>query len=302
MASEEHQNLRGQLERLPAQIRDYYAAYFSELRNELRRNDLFSNAIPDYLRGYKRIISIGGRDGLIVVHFPVELEITISQTGTEKLLIQFPSVLNAREDVFEFITFPSSPVKDLVSFVNDGEDISDVMPSDSQWGTGVAWVFDRPVPKANLDTGQVTWLASWTRLTAADFNHLHFWEDISRARREAKNDIKPYVKGTKRKELDDAVAPEDVREASVKAGDRGVVIEEFEKPDPALLVEFADPVGQTKALVTYSPDLEKVLDVLVDRDVLEERKQVLNRYEQPLRQWTHDFAASSPVVRGLVPA
>lgn len=301
MTSEEHQDLRAQLARLRGQIKEYYATYFSELRNELSRNDLFSNAIPDYLGGYKRVISVGGRDGLIVVHFPAELEITISKTDTGKLLIHFPSVLDAQEDVFEFMTFPNSPVKDLVNFVNDGEDISDVMPSDTQWGVGVAGVFDRPAQKADLDTGQVTWRASWTRLSFADFNHLHFWSDKSRSRWEAKKDINPYVKGIERKELDDVVAPEDVEDASVKAGDRGVVIEEFEQPDSALLVEFADPVGQTKALITYSPDLEKILDVFVDRDFLKERNQVLDQYE-PLRERTHDFVASSPVVRGLVPA
>lgn len=301
MTSEEHQDLRTQIARLPGQIEEYYATYFSKLRHELNRTDLFLDALPDYLRGYKRVISIGGRDGLIVVHFPIELEITISETGTGKLLIQFPSVLDAEEDVFEFVTFPNSPVKDLVSFVNDGEDISDVMPSKAQWGTGVAMVFDRPLQQADLYTGQPTWHASWTRLTLADFNYLYFWKDKNRAKWEASKDIKIYVRGLERKELDDVVAPEVVEEAGVKAGDRGVVIEKFERPEPALLVEFADPVGQTKALVTYSTNLEEVLDVFVDKDFRQHRKPTLDRHE-PLQEWTHDFASSSPVIRGLVPA
>lgn len=295
MTSEEHQDLSTQLARLPRQIKEYYVTYFSELRNELGRDHLFAKAIPDYLRGYKRVISIGGRDGLIVVHFPAELEITVSKTDTGELLIQFPSVLDAQEDVFEFVTFPNSSVKDLISFVNDGEDINDVMPSDTQWGLGVAGVFDRPAQKADLDTGQITWIASWTRLTFADFNHLHFWEDADRAKWEAKKDTEPYVRGIERRELDDVVAPEDVKEASVRAGDRGVVIEEFEKPHPALLVEFADPVGQTKALVTYSTNLENVLDVFVNEDFLKHRRETLDQNEAP-REQTHEVSASSPVL------
>lgn len=295
MTSEEHQNLRTQLARLRGQIKEYYATYFSELRSELGRNDLFFNAIPDHLRGYKRVISIGGRDGLIVVQFPAELEITISKTDTGELLIHFPSVLDAQENIFEFVTFPNSPVKDLVRFVNDGEDINDVMPSDTQWGIGVAGVFDRPAQKADLDTGQVTWRAPWTRLSFADFNHLHFWADKNRARWEAKKDIEPYVKGIERKELDDVIAPEDVKEASVKAGDRGVVIEEFKKPDPALLVEFADPVGQTKALITYSTNLDRIIDVFVDEDFLKHRGKPLDQEEAP-REQIHEVSSSPPVL------
>ena len=295
MASEEHQGLRTQIARLPGQIKEYYATYFSVLRSELNRDDLFSNAIPDYLRGYKRIVSIGGGDGLVVVHFPIELEITISKTDTGELLIHFPSVLDAQEDVFEFVTFASSPVKDIVGFVNDGEDISDVMPSESQWGTGVAAVFDRPQQIADLDTGQPTWHASWTRLTFTDLNYLYFWEDKDRAKWEAEKDVEIYVRGLERNELDNVVAPKDVEEARIKAGERGVVIEKFEQPEPALLVEFADLVGQTKALVTYSADLETVLDVFVDRDLSKRSNQVLEQNEAQ-REQAHEVSSSSPTL------
>ena len=64
------------------------------------------------------------------------------------------------------------------------------------------------------------------------------------------------------KELDEVKAPADVEEAGVHAGDRGVVVEVFERPEPAVLVEFADEEGQTKALVAYSPDLMHLLEVI----------------------------------------
>jgi hypothetical protein len=62
-------------------------------------------------------------------------------------------------------------------------------------------------------------------------------------------------------ELDEIEAPERIEEAGVKAGDPGIVVGVFKRPRPALLVEYADPAGRTEALVTYSPDLGRVLDV-----------------------------------------
>jgi hypothetical protein len=62
------------------------------------------------------------------------------------------------------------------------------------------------------------------------------------------------------KELEEVRASADVPEVGVKAGDRGVVVEIFERPTPAVRVEYADAYGRTKALVTYAPNLTQVLD------------------------------------------
>ncbi len=72
-------------------------------------------------------------------------------------------------------------------------------------------------------------------------------------------------------ELDEVNAPEDLPKAGVKLGDRGVVLEVFEgRPSedipPALLVEYADSEGQTKALVTYSTNLQRTYGVYPERD------------------------------------
>lgn len=302
MSSEEQQDLRTQLEDLRGQITQYYGAYFAELRSELARPDLLFEAIPDYLKGYKRVISIGGRDGLVVAHFPIELEITMSQMDTGKILVRFPSILDATEDTFEFITFPGSPVSDLVSFISGGEDIGvEISLGEVSWGAGVAGIFNAPQQKVDLETGQLAWQAPWTRLAYADFNHVHFWEDTERAMWEAREDIKPYIRGLERNELDEVVAPRNIEEAGVNAGDRGVVLEVFEQPTPALLVEYADYAGQTKALVTYSKDLENVFDIFVDRDFQVYREQMPNQ-NQTVRERTLDFSARSPIISGLVPA
>lgn len=60
------------------------------------------------------------------------------------------------------------------------------------------------------------------------------------------------------RDLDEVRAPSDVPEAGVSAGDRGVVLVEFENPRPALEVEFLGPDGEPGPCVIYSPDLSEV--------------------------------------------
>jgi hypothetical protein len=298
MNDEENQDLYSLLERLPEQIKKYYGAYFSELRRGLARPDLFSEAVPSFLKGRKRVLTVGGTDGVVVAHFPVELEITISDRGSGEVLLRFPSKQITEEDHYEFVTYPHVSASELVELVSGGEDIDIGISPGVSWG---AKGFNAPQQKIDSDTGQLAWKAPWTRLVCADFNHLHFWEDTDRARREAREDLAPYVRGLERKELDEIRAPEDIEEARVETGDRGVVIEVFEKPSPALLVEYADLEGQTKALVTYSSDLEKVLDVFVDRDFLRDREQILEQADTR-REGTLDFPADSSVISGRLVA
>lgn len=188
-----NEELSAQKERLPAQLVEYYGTYFSELRSQLQRPDLFSEAVPDFLKGYKRVVSIGGRDGVVVAHFPIELEITMSETDGGSVLMQFPSVLDAKEDSYEFIQFPGSPVGDLVNFISGGEDVDiGIPPEEVPWGVRG---FNAPQQKVNPTTGELTWQAPWTRLVAADLYHLRYWENTERARREAREDVETYVRG-----------------------------------------------------------------------------------------------------------
>ena len=53
------EELSAQMDRLKTQLVEYYDTYFSELRRHLSRPDLFAEAVPAFLRGYKRVISVG---------------------------------------------------------------------------------------------------------------------------------------------------------------------------------------------------------------------------------------------------
>ncbi len=87
------------------------------------------------MKGFKRVISIGGQNGVVVAHFPIELEVTFSQTDTGSVLVRFPSVLDAAENTYEFIAFPGSPVSNLVRFISEGKDVGIDVPSEEVfWG------------------------------------------------------------------------------------------------------------------------------------------------------------------------
>lgn len=69
------------------------------------------------------------------------------------------------------------------------------------------------------------------------------------------------ARATTYKELDEVRAPGPLPEVGIKTGDRGVVVMEYERPKPAIEVEYADEEGVPKAFVVYSSDLAKVLAV-----------------------------------------
>jgi len=262
----ESDNLYAQLQALPGQIEGFYGAYFSALRKGLTQPNVFSEAVPDFLRGYKRVLTVAGTDGVVVAHFPIEWEVIVSGKGSGEVLLRFSSEPDAGRDAYDFAAPFELPARELAESLSGEEDIGLQISAGVPWG---AIGFSSPQQKIDATTGELAWQAPWTRLICADYNSLHYWGDPKRAEAEAREDLDPYVRRSEHQtgaaayeELDEIEAPERIEEAGVEAGDPGVVVEVFERPRPALLVEYADPAGRTKALVTYSPDLGRVLDVL----------------------------------------
>jgi len=54
--------------------------------------------------------------------------------------------------------------------------------------------YNFPQQRIDPSSGELTWVAPWSRLIAADFNYLRYWEDPERAREEAKSDVAPYIR------------------------------------------------------------------------------------------------------------
>lgn len=183
--------LRAQQEKLLTQIPEYYRVYFSELRSQLEKPDVFAEAVPDWMRGYKRVVAVGGRDGLVVVHFPMEMEVSIDRDDGTNLL-RFPSELDAGDNTYEFMQFPGESVSVLANFIGGGEDIEIEIEPDVPWGVKG---FSRPQQRVatSSELAELAWQAPWTRLVAADFYSLHYFEDPERAKAEAREDVEPYI-------------------------------------------------------------------------------------------------------------
>ena len=183
--------IEAEKEKLLTQIPAYYSAYFSELRSQLDRSDVFTEAVPDWMRGYKRVVTVSGRDGVVVVHFPRIMEISIDRADGTNLL-RFSSEPNAFDHSYEFIAFLEESVSVLANLIGGGEDIEIGIDPDVPWGVRG---FSRPQQRANTSGGlaELTWEAPWSRIVAADFYSLLYFEDPERARAEARADTEPYI-------------------------------------------------------------------------------------------------------------
>ena len=76
--------------------------------------------------------------------------------------------------------------------------------------------------------------------------------------------------GAQLKVLDTVIATVNLPEHKVLAGDLGAIAEIYTTPDPAYEVEFVNPDGSTRALLTLAPDQVRRLspaDVLTTRQL-----------------------------------
>ena len=183
-----------QQQRLLTQISEFYGVYFSELRDRLEQPDVFAEAVPDHMRGRKRVVAVGGRDGLLVVHTPIEQEIVFTVEASGKTLAHFPAEPNAEDDRYKFVTFPGESVGVLANFIGGGEEIDLDIPSDALWGVKG---FSAPQQRVDAESGELAWTAPWTRLVAVDPYHFGYFEDLQRAKAEAIEDVEPYVRRDK---------------------------------------------------------------------------------------------------------
>src|SRR5215207_578979 len=176
---------QAQLDQAPQWIREFYDAYFAELRSQLERPDVFAQAVPEWMRGYKRVISVFGRDGVLVVHVPVEREFSIYRDDGGKF-VYYPALPNALHDLYHLMEISEEPISVLANFMSGDVDIDLGIQPGVSWGVKG---YNTPQQRIDVSSGQLTWVAPWSRLIAADFKYLQqYWEDPDRAREEAKTD------------------------------------------------------------------------------------------------------------------
>lgn len=149
------------LEELREQITEYYETYYAELRSQLTgHNPATLQSVPDVFKGYRRIVTELGQDGVVVTHLP------------------------SSQDSFDFHISPDRMAKDLAAEHCGGEQIIDYPPG-SDFGT-----YEIAEPLQLVVDDGVVWVAQWTRLEIS--SRLHAWLDIDQARTAARNDLLPY--------------------------------------------------------------------------------------------------------------
>jgi hypothetical protein len=150
------------LEELREQITEYYETYYSELRSQLAGHDTATfQSVPEVFKGYRRIVTELGQDGVVVTHWP------------------------SGQDSFDFHIAPDRVAKDLAAEQCGGEQIIDYPPG-SDFGT-----YQIAEPLKLVVDDRVVWEAQWTRLEIS--SRLDAWLSTDQARTTARNDLLPYT-------------------------------------------------------------------------------------------------------------
>ena len=149
------------LEELREQITEYYETYYAELRSQITGQDPATfQSVPDVFKGYRRIVTELGQDGVVVTHWP------------------------SSQDSFDFHISPDRLAKDLAAEQCGGEQIIDY-PLGSDFGT-----YQIAEPLKLVVDDRVVWVAQWTRLEIS--SRLDAWLNIDNARKAARDDLLPY--------------------------------------------------------------------------------------------------------------
>jgi hypothetical protein len=149
------------LEELREQITEYYETYYAELRSQLTGHDPATfQSVPEVFKGYRRIVTELGRDGVVVTHWP------------------------SNQDSFDFHISPDRVAKDLAAEQCGGEQIIDYPPG-SDFGT-----YEISEPLQLVVDDVVVWVAQWTRLEIT--SRLDAWLSTDQARTAARKALLPY--------------------------------------------------------------------------------------------------------------
>lgn len=150
------------LEELREQISEYYETYYAELRSRLTElAPIPLQAVPETLKGYRRIVVVLGEDGVVITHWP------------------------DGQDSFDFHISPDRTVADLVAEQCAGERILDYPPG-SDFGT-----YEVDEPLQLVADGQVVWVAGWTRMDIS--SRLDIWQSTEQAREAAHENLAAHT-------------------------------------------------------------------------------------------------------------
>jgi hypothetical protein len=174
---------QGKLNKLRYDIEGYFRAYYSELRKHIVEHDPDFQVLPLWFKGGREIQSQACSDGVMVVHRPYD---EMSRTFTD------------RPDSYKGFLTPDEPVKTAVTRMipprPGGEIEISLLDYPSGQGFG-AISYEEPVQLIHqLDADkELVEEVPWTRLDAADLDHLNIWQDKAEARQNARRLLEQYL-------------------------------------------------------------------------------------------------------------
>lgn len=150
------------LEGLKDRITDYYQTYYAELRSQLSGwNRAALGSVPEWLAGHKRIVTVLGKDGIVVTHWP------------------------SGQDSFDFHISPEKTAQDIAAEQCGGERVLDYPPG-SDFGT-----YEIGEPLRLVVDGRTVWTSEWTRMEIT--SRPDAWRSTDEAREAAGAALRPYA-------------------------------------------------------------------------------------------------------------
>jgi hypothetical protein len=176
------------LDRLRHDIEEYYSAYHSELRKQIAEHDPEFQVLPHWLKGGRKVVTICCEDGVVVVHLPYEPD---TMTFLD------------REDSYDFYLRPGELVGEWVAeyghpWMNPGGLPVDMQPLIAEYAPGEDfgpgyWLEPRR-SYSPLDSERfMTEEDKWSRLDYTNMQKLDIWQDVPRAREQARYIPRRYI-------------------------------------------------------------------------------------------------------------
>jgi hypothetical protein len=159
------------LERIREEVIRYFQAYYSELRNEMKKRD--PAAVPEYLRGHRHIMFELGKDGAVITHLPSEKD----------------------EDTFDFRVVQDDWVRDIAAVKALKTPSGTVKSVPLDYDLGEDFGDSTYLGPLVHQEGDLYYDTNWVQMDFTSWVNLGRWQDENHARQEAREDLRYRLGG-----------------------------------------------------------------------------------------------------------
>jgi len=180
---------RGKVNRLHYDVKQYFRAYFKELRKQIAAHDPNFEKVPHWFKGGRKVETIVCKDGAVVIHWPYDME-----------TMTYPD----KPDSFPLFHMPDELVKERVARYELLWPDPTTLPSGwspliPNYAPGEGFKPGHwPEPRRRLTPWEnqdkdIVEHDKWTRLDYTPASRLEVWRDVERARRQARGILSRHI-------------------------------------------------------------------------------------------------------------